>query len=346
MRINTKSALAIFALCIIGFSTYALAAQFGLPFVIPHGYDGIASEITSIDHDLYEETEVTMLGEFYYKGINVDAGFDVAPLYPWGTDPTGIKMTVTAPSHESTLDLDPLLSNETYFEDGVKMIRTTTLRRSIVTFEMHSTVKTYDPGGAPIENIIFWIELKNNDDSVFTDPESIGIAILSVRTDEAPDIEQKGIDIDFFPDAGGQDLPLYAVNGTEVSRLDIPTQAGINVDNFNQLQVVRFPVEIINAQPILAFLNQPRVDCQVTFDFKIEVLLLGQWTVYRPYAEYIPPIPELTWWEQFTGWISDVWTGFTEFLGSPIGMAYTILVFVIIAVVIIVIIRMFVRRGS
>lgn len=305
---------------------------------IPHGYDGVVSKITSISHG-YDS--VTMLGypdSLYYAGLNPD-------VYMLGTslssirNPTGIKLSVTAPQYEKTLNLDPLSKNETVTKDGRQWVKETTLKRSIVTFEMFATMKTYEETYADndaITDVIFWIELKNNDMSVFTDPDDVAVAILSVRTDGLPVKEQVGLELEFFPDAGGQDLPLTTATGSETYGATIPRQAGINVEGFNNLRIIKFPIHIITATPIGTSIFSGRIDCQAKWDFKVEVLLIGQWVELRPYAEYIPPTPEKPWWESLFDFIGGIFDAIGTFFSDPINL-------IIIAVIAIVILIIFLK---
>lgn len=344
MKLNARSLIAIFALCVIGFGSYALVTQFTLPFAIPHGYDGVIATTMEIEHDYPTvhdyNTELAM-------------GVDPYREFPRGGGEynmqTGLKLSITSPQFVRSEDrsLGPWSVNVTD-DEGQKYNETTTQKVSLMTFEMSMNLETYGAGLTKIEYVTLWVELQNNVFSVFTQADDVAISVINVYNMERPYIAQAGKGILFEPEASGADFPLHSMADVEITDFPSWTAERYNLPNLKALSHVKFPLFVLEAQPTteLPLDLGDRVECQVEFMVGIDVLVFGEWVKLKPYREVEWQPPGLTWWEQFTGWISDVWTGFTEFLGSPIGMLYTIVVFVIIAGVIIVVIRMFARRGG
>jgi len=309
-----------------------LFAPMYLPLsVIPHGYDGVTSNMASVEHD-YEDVET--LDSLYYKGINPRARFDNPLDILLSNNPTGIRCSISAPQFLESEDLDPINSSKVVYVDGVQMVEETTTQVSIMKFEMSATLQTYigidDWGGdtQPIYDVKFWIQLQNNLFSVFGADES-AIAILSVRTQQKPVIAQLGDDIDFEPKAGGTDLALYSVEGTKLTNIPDSASSSYNIDNLRNLQIVEFAIDVIKADPAGNTIIHPaRLDCQVDFTFDIEVLLFGMWTQLRPYVEYEPPDPDMDLIDEFWLWLESLVEDVVFFGLVIVGIALTIVVLI------------------
>ncbi len=253
---------------------------------MPHGYDGIVSTAHSVEHD-YDIVET--MSDPFYQGIDPD-GF-----------PTGLRATATSPQYVGHVDEEDILTFEKVMVDGVYQNETKTIKVSRVNFEMNINVETYGWGVQPINDVSFWFELQNNPFSIFTGADDVAIAVIKVATTTLPVIGQEGDKLDFFPKAGGQQIALYTMDDTKLPSVPSWLEKDYVVENIKRLQNVKFAIDIFTADPIMefGFFSQSRVECMVTFTLSIDVMLFGEWRTLKPWEEYIPPDPDLTWWEQF-----------------------------------------------
>ena len=286
---------------------------------MPHGYDGIVATAHSVEHG-YDVVE--SVSNPYYQGIDPD-GF-----------PTGLRATCTSPQYVGHVDEEPIVTFEKVTVDGVDKNETTTIKVSRVNFEMNINVETYGWGVQPINDVSFWFELQNNPFSVFTGADDVAIAVIKVSTTSLPVIDQKGEDIDFFPKAGGQQIALYTMDGARLP--DVPSwlEKDYVVENIARLQNVKFAIDIFEADPIWEYVfpfGSRRIDCMVTFTLSIDVMLYGEWKVLKPWEEYTPPDPDLTWWESLMLWIDSAMPDTLSFImlivWVIVGFVATIVIF-------------------
>lgn len=286
---------------------------------MPHGYDGVVSTAHSVEHDY---GNVVTLSDPFYQGIDPD-GYT-----------TGLRATCTSPQYVGHVDEDPIVTFEKVVVDGIEKNETTTIEVSRVNFEMNIVVETYGWGVQPIHDVSFWFELQNNPFSIFTGADDVAIAVIKVATTTLPVIDQEAEELDFFPKAGGQQIALYTMD--DVRLADVPPwlEQDYVVENIERLQNVKFAIDIFEADPIWEYVfpfGSQRVECQVTFTLSIDVMLFGEWKTLKPWEEYIPPDPDLTWWEQFTAWLETSTPGVLDFVMLMawviIGFVATIVIF-------------------
>lgn len=280
----------------------------GPAVLIPHGYDGIVSSVHSIDHDyqLYREYDY-----LYWRGIdpyNVIMGLET-PVQ------SGIRIQISSPQYVESRDLDLRNKSQLVTQD---LLRVTTQKLSLFTFEMSATLQTYGEGWLPIENVVFWIELKNNDNSVFTDPDDVAVAIINVVTIEAETAQEAGgIEVD--PEGVGFDCPYETIDGHDATvSFDESTKELINLENFKKAQDVRFPLVVQYAEPTpFSPIDWRRVEAQFNWKFQIDVVVVGEWRELRPYHTVVPPPPDKT-----------IWDLLAEALGIPVFLLCVIMLFV------------------
>ncbi|MHA1812737.1 MAG: hypothetical protein ACTSYX_04800, partial [Candidatus Thorarchaeota archaeon] len=193
---------------------------------------------------------------------------------------------------------------------------------------MTAVLETYGDGWVSIKDVKFWILLENNAFSVFTSADETAVAVLNVYTSERPEIGQQGKKLDFDPEGGGYDLPLYTAEGQKVSSVPDWLQDEYAVENLKRLQTVRFPITVIEAAPTtVSFFDWSRVECQAVITLGIDVLLFGQWEELRPYHKVEPPEPDKTWWDMLQDWLEENSPSLMGILLLVIGLVFTVIVF-------------------
>ncbi len=294
--------------------TLPLFFRVGQLGVIPHGYDGVVATTLEVEHDY-----ATLSNDF-----NLGSAMGIDPyLAAGGPDPTGLRLDITSPQYVRNEDriLDPFVDIITDAA-GVMWDQTTTQKVSLMTFEMTMILTTYGTGGMQINDVAFWIQLSNNDFSVFTGANDVAISVINVYNMERPYIAQTGASLDFVPESGGADFYLHDIEGSKISSFPDWAADSYNLENLQLLSNVKFQLYVLEAQPtIVSIIDWTRVECQVEFTLGIDVLVFGEWRELKPYRDIEPPDPDLTWWEQFL-----------EFLGVGLETVYMIL-FVLIGII-------------
>lgn len=285
--------------------------------IIPHGYDGVIATTLEVEHDY------TILEEY-----NTGLAMGIDPYGEYGRDwsplETGLRLSITSPQYLRNEDrtLDPFVSGIITDTLGVMWEETTSQKVSKMTFEMSMILSTYGSGFGAITDVTFWIQLSNNDFSVFTGADDVAISIINVYNMERPFISQTGTTIDFEPESSGADFPLHTVEGGSIGRFPDWAADSYNLDNLKTLSNIKFPLYVLEADPTtVSLIDWTRVECQVEFTLGIDVLVFGEWKELKPYRDVEPPDPDLTWWEQFLA-----------FLGVGLETVYMIL-FVLIGII-------------
>ena len=284
--------------------------------IIPHGYDGVVATTLEVEHDYTE------LDRDFNTGLAMGIDPSQEP-YPSLQDPTGLLVSITSPQYLRSADrtLDPFFDIITD-SWGDEWTQTTTQKVSKMEFEMSITLATFGYGLNNIQDVAFWIQLSNNDFSVFTGADDVAIAVLEVYNLERPYISQKGASLDFEPETSGGGYPLYSVEGSTISNFPDWAADSYNLENLQRLSNVKFPLYVLDAAPnIVSLLDWTRVECQVEFTLGIDVLVFGEWRELKPYRDVEFPDPDLTWWEQVL-----------ESLGMGLEVIYMVL-FVLVGII-------------
>ena len=309
-------AVAVFVLIIIVPFTLPFLFRIGQLGIIPHGYDGVIATTLEVEHDY-------AIVEDFNTGLAMGIDPYGAQGQIWSPLETGLRLSITSPQYLRNEDrtLDPIIDIITDAL-GDEWTQTTTQKVSKMTFEMTMILTTYGSGFNAITDVTFWIELSNNDFSVFTGADDVAISIINVYNMERPFIAQTGTTIDFEPESGGADFPLHEIEGSEISRFPDWAADSYNLENLQRLSNIKFPLYVLEADPTtVSLIDWTRVECQVEFTLGIDVLVFGEWRELKPYRGIEPPDPDLTWWEQFL-----------EFLGVGLETVYMIL-FVLIGII-------------
>lgn len=291
--------------------------------IIPHGYDGVIATTLEVEHD-YE-----ILDE-YNTGLAMGIDPYGAEGRIWSPLETGLRLSITSPQYVRNEDrsIDPF--TDMFFDTaGTQWTQTTTQKVSLMTFEMSMILSTYGDGFGEITDVTFWIELSNNDFSVFTGADDVAISVINVYNMERPYISQTGTTIDFEPESGGADYPLHSMEGSDISSFPDWATGSYNVENLRRLSNVKFPLYVLEADPTtVSLIDWTRVECQVEFTLGIDVMVFGEWRDLKPYREVEPPDPDLTWWDMVLEFLSGDFLDFILLLAWVIvGFVATIMIF-------------------
>jgi len=264
----------IFVLVIIGLSFIGGM----LPTFMISGYDGPVAQIVDIDHT-YDE-EYTGTGSTSY--VNPTE----AAVYPTVTDladlfvSTGLRMEIMAlPNILTTEVIDTIDQSVTKvtdtgtidgegYTDYLTTNKTWEVKR--VTCNMQVTVRTYSGGLADVwGDVVFWIQLDNNANSMFTTAAESIVFFVNVYTRDA--VEKTGT-MDVVPSAGGYDFDLTSMASTPVPQWVIDSGYTTNANLF---RTVQFPLKVLSGAPYLQVVT--RFESSATWDIGIDLILIGEW---------------------------------------------------------------------
>lgn len=285
-----------------------------LPFAIS-GYDGPVARIVDIDHtydDYYlEETiieEVNPTDAYLYLRL-ADIG-DIAV-------PCGLRAEIMAlPNILTTEVIDTIKQSVTKetrgTEDGKDYtdyeVTNKTWEVKRVTCNMQVTIRTYQGGLADIYgDVKFWIQLDDNENSIFTNADEHIVFFVNVYTREA--VEKTG-NMDVVPSAGGFDFDLTSIESTPVPQWVI--DSGYTTKS-NLFRTVQFPLRILSATPYLGIVPfvdlGRRYESSATWDIGIDVILIGEWEqvkttrVWDAGIDIPPPLEDLIAFLLLMAWV-------------------------------------------
>ncbi|MFW9849445.1 MAG: hypothetical protein ACFFF4_09900 [Candidatus Thorarchaeota archaeon] len=258
--------------------------------IVPHGYDGPAASMDSIEYDTVKYPFARQYVYLYDAGIdpyNYILGIETDSA-------TGVKCRITAPQFDRELENMDQSISEIVTQDGEEYNHTITQRASLQKFEMTAVIETYGAGMTGIEGVTFWIRLYNNDFSVFAGADRTVISFINVYTIDV-DIQQQAENLEFDPDGQGYDVEMHTADKDPVTSVPSWTEDFYNIDNLKALSEVYIPIRIYDADPEFKSLTDwKRVECQATITFGMDILVIGEWDTLKPYREVVPPEPDLT----------------------------------------------------
>jgi hypothetical protein len=255
---------------------------------ITHGYSGLDAQITGVGVPDYY-VDVT-------KNVGVTYTFvDVSFAGPLGStkngveaaDPTGVSCGIGVP--QLYLEDYKLLGSKSEHVGSDNV--TTSHKQNIMHLQMSVNLKTAGWGLDWVYDVIFWVQLRQNPNTVFQNANSSYACILDVRTrDAATYVNPNDFVVD--PSGGGYDVPLTPVDSTTAPTW--VTDAGYS-GVISQLTTIKFPVHVVKAIPG-SFAGFFRGESEARMTFDIDVLLLGEWVQVRPWvAVTYPPVPPSLW---------------------------------------------------
>ena len=279
-----------------------------LPFIIM-GYDGPVAKVVEIDH-IYDEG----FGDAYWdEWVNPTD----AAVYPTSHDildaitPTGLKIEIMAAPN--VLEYIPIETiNQTIKSDDGKTETTKFWDIQKVKCSMSVTVETYMGGLADIfGDVVFWIQLDENPNSIFSDVDDSLVYFVNVYTRTAATKEGG---ISYVPKAGGFPFEYETVETKPVPQWFI--DSGYSTSAAGQSSV-KFPIKITSAVPLLAW--NVRSESYVTFDIGIDIILVGHWEETKDVLDWEwPELPDL---------LGDILAGILFFIYLIVGLVSTIVVF-------------------
>jgi len=274
-----------------------------LPFVIS-GYGGISSKCDGIDwaydpnHD-NENIQYTITDTYQAIQPPVIAGVG------W----TGLRMELGQPQFKGT--------EQTYFNEIKEETSEGVLKRTwevrIAYFDLGCVIRTNGGGSWAIEDVVFWIELAENDFNVFQNADEVKAYILEVVTTEPAEVSDLTL-VEVMPSAGGYSFDMEAIG-----REPLPswmTDSGYQ-EFLSDLEIVRIPITVIKAQPYNFIV---RAEQQASFKMEVRALVFGFWEVLSPYDAWVPGDI----WAGWFPWLDDLFQGFQLILGGILGLIITV----------------------
>ncbi|MBD3407029.1 MAG: hypothetical protein GF411_13000 [Candidatus Lokiarchaeota archaeon] len=292
--------------------------------ILVTGYDGIIGEITHIDRNDYN-------AEFSTNGQNAQ----IDPIYEGGLskDPTGLKIEV-----DSAIDVVEVLKtyepiyDESNNPDGVtKDIKEWQFKKYYC--EMGVTIETFGTGIDPIKNIVFTVQIYENDFSLFTDADDNYVSLIEVYNAEAVPTPEAG-SLEVLP--ASQSAP-YVLDPIDTDPVPAWLEdSGFNEATFSQNQAVEIEIKVVEAYPDVVPVFGWRTDPQVSYDIGLDVLVAGYWveTVDR---DYTPPEPDKP-----RDPFGDLLGGISDFLND---ISAGVIIPVVIAIVVVVLVVFIIYIG-
>jgi hypothetical protein len=301
MRKDILAIVALFA--ILGFMIGGLV----IPFLAIHAYDSPVAQITEIEHN--------------YSPRYVDVRESIAPnaahVYPYALDihdlltETGLRIEIrSAPNVLSKTFIERITVAEEDHAAKTNKTRNWDVHR--VKCSMGVTIWTFQGGVASCGQTTFWITLSTNPNSIFSTTED---------------------HYDYFVHVYNID-PVVIVGEMEVT----PTATADYVyDPFGTGSVpgwiresgytgeitshkkIRFPVIVLNAQPVLLAEVIRTGESSATFNIGFDVILFGYWEQTVDYREWKIPEPD--------DWLGMLIMFLTLFAWVVLGFIATILIF-------------------
>lgn len=285
----------VIAILIIAF---VFIGAIGLPHLVPRfetvisGYDGLEATMQDVTHG-YTTAEESI--------TPTTAQVDPFPASAVGalTDVTGVRAEIGQPEVIGQRQDYEKSINVLDEEEGTNTTKTWEAR--IVELEMGIVLRTCGAGWVAIEDVTFWIELKETTTSVFSNADESLAYIISVETIEPATLEG---DIDVSPASGGKEVEMTTIKTEEPPQWLIDSGYSGNLRYFTD---VKFPIKVISATPAIAagfigeWLNL-RTEAQATIRLEVEVLLFGYWEVVKEYNPIEPP-PYPDWLGDLIAWL-------------------------------------------
>jgi len=283
------------------------------PYAIVHGYDGPVATVHSVEQD-YRGGDPSL-----FPNLIVYEGTTSAWVDPNTADvldavvPCGVKVTFQgAPVVYASEIIDNV--TEVVVDDVTKTNKTKTWVVQEVELRMGATVETYKGGIQDSPGATFWVQLTENEFSVFSGvTDSIGYFIEIVsheRSDKTGSIEVLGED-------QGYNYEIVPLEEVEVPQFIIDGGYTESAKYFNK---VRFPIELVRAAPT-TIIGAAREESRLDLHISIMVLLFGYWERTVKYIEWLGAEDPTGW-----AWLDDLLAGITKFLWLIVGVIGTIIV--------------------
>jgi hypothetical protein len=189
--------------------------------------------------------------------------------------------------------------------------------------EFHVDFQSRPVGTLSPTGLEFFIELKNNYDSVWWDAECLGYTFAAWV--EEYEVKQDGLFHSILPSAQGTFFQLYSVDDGHAVSPPQSFSTALNLDTLRQFQSVEIKFTVDNFRPSTGF--GWREEAHVFINVHLNVLVLGHWD-HLVHQHTQGPAPD----EGFNFW-ADLGKFFTDFLLE------ILLIIAVVAVVIVIIIK-------
>ena len=288
----------------------SIVVMTALPFLgllAIHSYDSPVATIESVETGVSDSTLWT-----------VEKGLSSALIYPDTSDlwdafsSCGLKFTIqSAPVvYGEAEKIDEIV--EYVVDDSAKTNMTKTWEVHEIELRMGVTIETYQGGLQASPSAIFWIELENNDASIFSTADEQYAYFVQVYTNQPADIV--GV-ITSYGEESGWSFDRTAIGTDPVPQFVL--DAGYT-PAAEDCAHVKFPVELLSAAPT-TIVATSRAESRITLHISIMVILFGMWERVVPYVEWVPPvIPDL---------LGDLVAFLIPLIYLIIGFASTIVIF-------------------
>jgi len=297
---------------IAGLAVLVIVAAFVLPVFLPIaiiGYDGPVATIESVDHN-YFDTLSGPIVDVQKSAASIDPG---TPDYMDAFTQCGLKFTIqSTPVVFGT----PEKINEVV-EFTVDDVAQTNISKTWNVYEvelrMGVTIETYHGGLQFSPGATFWIELINNEQSIFSTSDEQIAYFVQVYTNQPSEIvgsievygEDQGYSFDRFP-LTTTTVPQWILDGGYTPEAGSCTH-------------IKFPIQLISAAPSL--FATTRTEAEIEIHLSVMVILFGMWERVVPYIEWDNPLPPGVF-----DWLFELMAAIGVFLWVGLGLIGTIFI--------------------
>lgn len=275
--------------------------------LIVHGYDGPVAKIVEIDHSYSPR----------YVDVRESISPNAAYVYPYAEDihdlitETGLRLEIrSAPNVLKTIYIETI--TEAVVDKVAKTNMTKNWDVQRVKCSMGATVWTYEGGLGKCGRTDFWVTLEDNADSIFsTLDEHYAFFVNIYNIDPVSIVGEIEVTptatIDYVYDPLPADpVPQWIIDSGYTGEV-------------NNHRTVKFPITVLNAQPVLTAEVIRAGESSATFYIGFDVILVGYWEQTVDFREHrIPELPDL---------LEDLLAFLTLFFWVALGFIATILVF-------------------
>jgi len=300
------------------------------------GYGGIVPEITGIQ---YTHPDPAITPQSLIGGGGITASVDPVAYYnpfPITSDPSGVSMTLGAINIADEQEyLNPV---QKVIDNGDGTFTHKTVEVSIVKCTMAIEFRTIPTGLDPIKNVVFVIQLTENQFDIFTAADEVEAFIFDVYTIDA--VEESAGNIQLSPSAGGIRLPMYTILTDTAPQWIV--DAGYQ-SHVTQLKTVSFEMTVVSAVPNWepTFYGPVISHVTSTMTVGIDVLMFGYWEQVSDEREYIPTPDDLTLFDVLMENLAVL----TDIMGPMVLMVTIIAIAIVIVILVIQFGKFIPKRG-
>lgn len=276
------------------------AAWFLAPYAMS-GYGGISAKINNVEHN-YPKTDA----------VSIVIQPTIATVTPTTLGPigaSGLRLELGQPQYTG----DDLWYENTFEQttDEGLLIREWNVR--IAYFDLSWTITTDGGGILAINDVSFWIELKENEFDVFTAADEVEAYILEVVTTTQTEVND-AVNVKVSPTAEGFNFDLVSLRSEQIP--DWMSDAGYQ-GVLSEFKEVKFMCSVESMQPTQ--IVHLRFENGATWRTQVRVLVFGFWELFSPYDD---------WKFKFVGWLDfldDLFQGLEIIIGLAVGILLSVI---------------------